>query len=292
MKKILIITGPTASGKSARALEIAAAQNGVVINCDSMQIYDALPILTAQPTAQDKQTAPHRLYSLLHPNASSSAGEWVRLAMPVIEETLENGQTPIICGGTGLYIKALEEGLSPVPETPPEIRARANAYIAQIGCPALHKELEARDPAIKGRFHENHAARILRAWEVLESTGKSITHWQSLPPVPPPADWHFETQIIMPPREEIYANCNQRFKWMLDNGALEEVATFAARIENGEINENALIVKAHGFRELRDYLNGKSSREDAIEKSQIATRQYVKRQTTWLRNQLERINLT
>ena len=283
---IHIIAGPTASGKSARALELAHEQNGVIINCDSMQIYDAMPILTAQPSKEDKKQAPHKLYGHLHPALSISAGAWTRLATPLIKETLQNGQTPIICGGTGFYIQALTGGLSPIPEIPPEIRQQAIALMHELGSPAFCTQLEKRDPLIKGRFHENHTARLMRAWEVFEATGKSLAYWQDQPKTPPPAHWTFETEIIMPDRETLYARCDRRFAWMLENGALEEVENFTQRLEIENISEDALITKALGFKELRAYLAGTLSREKAVTQSQTATRQYAKRQMTWLRNQL------
>jgi tRNA dimethylallyltransferase len=284
-KDVYIIAGPTASGKSARALELAVQNDGIIINCDSMQIYNALPILTAQPSEHDKTLAPHKLYGFLHPNESTSAGDWVRIASSLIEETLQHNQTPIICGGTGLYIKALMDGLSPMPEISKEIREQTIVLHNEIGTPELHKRLESADPSIKDRFHRNHSARIMRAWEVLEATGKSITYWQSLPPIPPPAHWQFKLEIIMPEREKLYANIDTRFSLMLENGALEETAEFSNRIESGEINKNALVTKALSFKELRTYLNGDISKDEAIEQSQTTTRQYAKRQMTWFRNQ-------
>lgn len=282
---IHIVAGPTASGKSARALQLARDQNGVIINCDSMQIYDALPILSAQPTEADKINIPHHLYGHLAPAEICSAGHWARLAKPLIEGALANNQTPIICGGTGLYIKALTKGLSPIPDVPHNIRAQTTALINEIGSPALHAKLEARDQLIKDRFHPNHSARIMRAWDVLEATGKSLAHWQSLPLIAPPEDWTFKTEIILPERETLYARCDRRFDWMLKNGALEEVKTFTAQLKNTTISDTALILNALGYKPLRDYQAGKISLETATTQSKQDTRNYAKRQSTWFRNQ-------
>ncbi|MFP4313821.1 MAG: tRNA (adenosine(37)-N6)-dimethylallyltransferase, partial [Alphaproteobacteria bacterium] len=156
-QKVYIVAGPTASGKSARALELAAHKyDGVIINCDSLQIYDALPTLTAQPDAQDLKSAPHRLYSHLHPNEVCSAGNWRELVMPVIEEVIQEEKTPIICGGTGLYIRALTDGLSPIPDIPHDVRNAVVEKYETIGAEAFYAELEKRDPVMAARFHVNH----------------------------------------------------------------------------------------------------------------------------------------
>lgn len=283
---IHIVAGPTAGGKSAFALSLAKKLNGVVINCDSMQIYDDLPVLTAQPSENDKREAPHVLYGILQPAEPCSAGIWQALASREIGTAIANGQTPIICGGNGMYIKVLLEGLSPIPETPPEIRERANARQEQIGTATLHDELKKRDPESAARFHPEHTARIVRAWEVFEATGKKLSDWQKESKNAPPENWSFEIHKIMPEREELYRRCDMRFNQMLDNGALEEVEDFSARLDSGEIPANPLLAKALGFAHLRAFLAGKISREQAINLSQTETRQYAKRQVTWFKNQL------
>lgn len=287
---IVIIAGPTASGKSAKALEIAKDrsrnQGGVIINCDSLQIYDGLPILTAQPSPEDYEEAPHQLYAHLHPNQVCSAGNWREMVEPLIHKTLENDQTPIICGGTGLYIKALMEGLSPISDIPDEVRNRVVARYEEIGAKEFYKELEARDPIMAARFHVNHKARIIRAMEVLEATGKSLAQWQEAERISPPDHWNFDVITVMPEREILYDHCNHRFEIMLNNGALEEVADFAKRIESGEVNEGVPLEKALGFKQLRSYLNGEIDKDTAITLAQGETRRYAKRQVTWFKNQL------
>ena len=283
---IHIVAGPTAGGKSAFALGLAKKLNGVVINCDSMQIYDGLPVLTAQPTEADKREAPHVLYGILQPAEPCSAGIWQTLAIREIETAIANVQTPIICGGNGMYIKTLMEGLSPIPETSPEIRGHANARQQEIGSAAMHEELKKRDPESAARFHPEHTARIVRAWEVFEATGKKLSDWQKESKNAPPENWSFEIHKIMPEREELYRRCDMRFIQMLDNEALEEVKDFAARIESGDIPESVLLAKALGFAHLRDHLRGKIPLEQAITIAQTETRQYAKRQVTWFKNQL------
>lgn len=283
---IHIIAGPTASGKSAKAIELAQKLNGVIINCDSMQLYDDLPILSAQPSEDDKALVPHRLYGTLHPNEVCSAGNWRELVEPVINEVFADSKTPIICGGTGLYIKALIEGLSPMPDIPSEVRERVVKKHDQLGAEKFYAELEKRDPEMAARFHVNHKARIIRAMEVLEATGKSLSEWQKLDRLGPPEHWRFDVHKILPEREKLYDRCNKRFEWMLDNGALEEVAAFENRLKEGDVNEGVPLCKALGFKQLRAHLNGEMDIDEAVTIAQGITRRYAKRQVTWFKNQL------
>lgn len=282
---IFIVAGPTASGKSARAMELALEKDGVIINCDSLQIYDGLHLLTAQPPPEDLERVPHRLYSHLHPNDVCSAGNWRELVIPVIEDTLAQGRTPIICGGTGLYIKALTDGLSPMPDVPPEVRARVVEHYENIGAEEFYRELQGRDPVMAARFHVNHKARIIRSMEVLEATGKSLAAWQELERTPPPENWDFHAELIMPEREELYRRCNLRFEMMLEAGALDEVTAFTQRIQSGEVQNGVPLTKALGYKQLQAYLDDVQSLQEAITLSQGETRHYAKRQTTWFRNQ-------
>lgn len=292
LKTVYIIGGPTASGKSAYALQLAAQHDGVIINADSMQVYDGLPILTAQPSAEDKTLAPHLMYGALHPNTPSSAGNWREMVEPLILDTLNQGKAPIIVGGSGLYLKALIEGLSPMPDVPPEIRNAANAKQKELGNPAFHQALAKRDPVMAERLEPLNTARLIRAWEVLEATGKSLAEWQEMPRLGPPADWQFDVTLVMPERETLYDRCNRRFIWMLENGALDELEEFNTLIAKGEIEKNALLTHALGVEPLTDYLNGIISRNDAIQKGQSETRRYAKRQVTWFRNQVaQKINV-
>lgn len=286
-KTIYVIGGPTASGKSALALKLAAEKNGVIINADSVQIYDALPILTAQPSAEDKVRAPHELYGILHPDKASSAGKWRDVAETLIHSVLDKGQTPIVVGGSGLYIKALIEGFAPIPDIPDDVRERAIALQEELGNPGFHAELQKRDRVMAERFHPQHTARLIRAWEVIEATGRSLADWQEEPNIMPPEDWAFDVTLVMPEREELRRRCDMRFDLMLDSGALEEVEALDALIESGEVTPDALITRALGFKPLRSYLKGEISKEEAIEKSQTETRQYAKRQTTWFKHQIK-----
>ena len=283
---IEIIAGPTGAGKSARALARAAQTNGVIINVDSRQIYNALPILSAQPDEEERMAAPHELYGVLHPNDICSAGRWREFAMPVISRLLAEGRTPIVTGGTGLYIKTLIEGISPIPHVPDDIRARAIQTQKEMGNPAFHAALAKRDPETAALYHPMHTARLIHAWEVLEASGKPLVHWQSLPKDRPPEDWMFDITLVLPDRETLTARCAQRFRAMMERGAMEELAAFDARISAGEINTASPTLKTIGINALRAYREGRISYEEAVALAVTETRQYAKRQTTWFKNQI------
>ena len=286
-KTVHIIAGPTAGGKSALAIKRALELDGEIVNCDSRQIYNELPILSAQPSASDKAQAPHHLYGTLSPNEICSAGRWREMVMPLIDDILERDKIPVITGGNGLYIKTLMEGISPIPEVAQDIREAAVAYQARIGNPAFHAELEKRDPQTAALYHPMHTARLIHAWEILEATGKPLAYWQSLPKSAPPEDWLFDVTIMMPERETLYARCDQRFVQMMDEGAPEELASFDKKVEEGEISKESVLIKTVGANGLRAWREGRISKEDAIILAQTETRQYAKRQTTWFNNQIK-----
>ncbi|PCH99885.1 MAG: tRNA (adenosine(37)-N6)-dimethylallyltransferase MiaA [Alphaproteobacteria bacterium] len=283
---IQVIVGPTASGKSAFALSKARDLNGVIINCDAMQSYDALHCLTAQPDADEQSKAPHRLYGFNHPATHYSSAAWRNDAIREIDTAFANGQTPILCGGTGFYLKSLMEGLSPMPDTPKEIREKGISLQSEMGNPAFHEELKKRDPETCANIDPMNTQRNIRAWEVLEHTGKPLSYWQSLPLTPPPEGYEFHVTAVLPPRETLYDKINTRTHAMLDLGILDEIRALDTLVQAGEVPDDALIIKAHGFRPFRRYLNDEWTLEDAIEHTQTETRQYAKRQMTWLRNQL------
>ncbi len=284
---IHIIAGPTASGKSAHALELAGQHDGVIINADSMQIYDGIPILTAQPPAADLGKAPHEFYGHLHPNEACSAGNFREMVEPRIHELLSEGKTPLITGGSGLYINALLYGLSPMPDIPDEIREAANSKQKKLGNPAFHAALMERDPVMAKRLEPFNTARLIRAWEVIEFSGKSLSEWQALPKSKPPSDWQFTVHLVMPPRDILYERCNQRFVQMLKIGAIDQIKEFHTRIEKGEVNERALLTNSLGYKPLSAYIKGTMSKDEAIEKGQAETRRYAKRQVTWFRHQIK-----
>lgn len=279
---VIVIGGPTASGKSGLALDLARKHSGVVINADSMQIYAGLPVLTAQPSAAEQAAAPHRLYGTLSPAETCSAARWRDMALAEIETALGQNRLPVVTGGTGFYIRALTEGLSPMPAVPEEVRSRLNAEIAAEGNTAFHARLAARDPAMAAKLHPGNTQRLIRAMEILEHTGKSLAYWQSLPPVAPPAHLRFVKAALLPPREWLYARCNERFDAMLAQGALDEVRDFPAPDAQG----GWPLHKALGYPELRAYLDGCMTREEATGAAQQSTRHYAKRQITWFKHQM------
>lgn len=281
-----IIAGPTASGKTSFALKRAAEMDSVIINADSVQLYNAMPVLTARPTTAEMALAPHALFGILDPAESCSAARWRGLALESIAEAADQNRLPILVGGTGFYIKALLEGFSPIPDIDPAVRVHVEARQKELGNPVFYEELVKYDPTIAGKLHPNDTQRLIRAREVFEATGKSISYWQSLPPSGPPDDMRFHFDIILPPREILHRRISERFETMIAQGALDEVRDLAAMIEEGRVPADAEIVKAHGFRSLRAYLQGEISLAEAGEKTRTETRQYARRQTTWLRHQI------
>ncbi|SEC73691.1 tRNA dimethylallyltransferase [Bradyrhizobium erythrophlei] len=278
----MLIAGPTASGKSALALELAQRAGGVVINTDSMQVYRDLRIITARPTASEEAQVPHRLYGHVDAGVNFSAGAWVTDAARVLGEARAQGRLPIFIGGSGLYFKALTRGLSAVPPIPPEVRDGVRARLEQHGVEALHAELALRDPVSAERLKPRDRTRIARALEVVEATGRPLPDWHrdGLPPLLPPGQFH--ALFLVPEREQLYARIDARFGAMLDTGALDEVAALAAR----RLDPLLPAMKAHGVPALIRYLKGEISREEAAEIGRADTRHYAKRQFTWFRHQL------
>lgn len=279
-----IIAGPTAGGKSARALDVARARNGVVINADSLQIYRDLPILTAQPSPMPD--IPHRLYGILNPNDPMDAMRWRDLAITEIRAAAAQNHHPIIVGGTGFYLKTLMEGLSPIPQIPEFIRLMIEDLKDRMGDEVFYKFVITADPKLEGRMDPKNSRRLVRAYEVLAATGLSITHWQSLPKSGPPQGIKFEIELIMPERAELYHRCNIRFEEMIKQGAIEEVEQFDTKILQGEIAVDAPLTHALGFQPLQSHVRGEMDLETAITLAQNETRHYAKRQATWFRHQL------
>lgn len=277
----VFIAGPTASGKSAAALALARARGGEIVNADAMQVYRDLRIVTARPSPEDERAAPHHLYGVLDGAEASSAGRWARMAADVVAEIRARGNAPIVVGGTGLYFRALADGLSPVPETPPEVRAAARARRDALGPAAFREETLARDPAM-AHLPESDAQRLLRAWEVFEATGEPLSHFQSLPREPL-MDGPVRKAVIEPPRETLYARCDARAARMLEEGAVEEVRMLLSR----DLDLSLPVMKALGAPEIAGLLRGDYGRQEALALLQQNTRRFAKRQTTWFRHQAE-----
>lgn len=281
-EKVVLVTGPTASGKSRLAARLAEAFAGVVINADSMQVYAELAVLTARPGPEEQAQAPHRLYGVIPASEACSAGRWRELALAEIEAARSEGRLPVLCGGTGLYLRALTEGIAEIPETPREVRAGARRLHREIGGAALKARLAERDPETAARLHANDSQRLIRAWEVLEATGKPLSAWQAEAAAAPPYD--FRRIVVQPPRDELYESCDARFAAMLEMGALEEVRALMAQ----ELDPELPAMKALGVSELIRHLRGELALEEAAAAARTATRQYAKRQVTWLRGEESR----
>jgi tRNA dimethylallyltransferase len=282
LSKAVLIAGPTASGKSALALELAQKARGIVINTDSMQVYRDLRIITARPTPEEEARVPHRLYGHVDAAVNFSAGAWVADAASALAEARAQKRLPIFVGGSGLYFKALTRGLSAVPPIPAQIRDGVRARLERDGVEALHAELATRDPISAERLKPRDRTRIARALEVIEATGRALPDWhrEGLPPLLPPGE--FSALFLAPERDELYARIDARFGAMLQSGALEEVERLAGR------NLDPLLpaMKAHGVPVLIRHLRGEITREQAAETGRADTRHYAKRQFTWFRHQL------
>lgn len=278
---ILVIAGPTASGKSGLALRVAEELNGVVINADSMQVYGDLRVLTARPSVEDEARVPHRLYGHLDGAEACTAAAWAADAAVEIKTARDAGQLPIVVGGTGLYLKALTEGLSVLPGIPEEVRAAARRLRLEKGVEALYASLQEKDPEGAAKLKPKDRQRVLRAWEVVEATGTPLHVWQAKSNPKPAIKADFHKVLFRPEREDLYAACNSRFGKMLEQGALEEVEALMAR----ELDPGLPVMKALGAPDLAAFLRGEVNREDAITKAQQRTRNYAKRQTTWFKTQ-------
>jgi len=278
----VLIAGPTASGKSALALELAQRHGGVVINADSMQVYRDLRVLTARPSPDEEARAPHRLYGHVDAAENYSVGQWCRDAGAAIAEARTVGKLPVLVGGTGLYFKALTMGLAAVPPIPADIRAAIRGRLQRDGVGVLYRELMERDQTVALRLMPNDRSRITRALEVLDATGRSLADWHR-EGMAPLLDAKDAVKIFLVcERDELVRRIETRFETMLTAGALDEVRALAAR------NLDPLLpaMKAHGVPWLIRHLRGEISLEEAAEGAKMDTRRYAKRQVTWFRNQM------
>lgn len=275
--KALIIAGPTASGKSRLSLTIGRSFAGEIINGDSQQLYRDFPILTACPNKEEQTQIPHHLYQILEPHETCSMGQWREMALNKIQDVNQRGKLAIITGGTGLYLKALLHGISPIPEIPPEIRDQTRALHKEIGNPAFHALLFQKDPLAAAKLNPNDSQRLCRAWEVIETTGKSITLWQQIPS----PNLNIPLLLVLPQKSFLDQTIEERFQQMLHSGAIEEAAQLLHSPE--DIPARKII----GINQLLDYLEEKIDQKTAIIKAIEATRQYAKRQLTWFRHQLK-----
>lgn len=278
----MLIAGPTASGKSALALDLARETGGVVVNADSMQVYRDLRIITARPTVEEEASLPHRLYGHRDAAENCSVGLWLADATAVLDELRQENRLAIVVGGTGLYFKALTQGLAAVPPTPASVREAVRTRLDAQGVEALHAELQRRDPAMAERLKPRDRARISRALEVIIATGRSLSEWQGEGLPPPLPQEHHVAVFLAPERETLYQKIDARFDAMIEQGALAEVEMLAAR----RLDPILPAMKAHGVPWLIRHLAGEIPLSAAKTAAQADTRHYAKRQFTWFRHQL------
>jgi tRNA dimethylallyltransferase len=280
--RAVLIAGPTASGKSALALDVAECLRGAIINADSMQVYRDLRVITARPTAEDEIRAPHKLYGFVDAAENYSVGRWCRDAAEAFEGVVSAGRVPIFVGGTGLYFKALTSGLAAVPQIPAEIRTNVRSRLQREGAPALHAELTRLDPRTAQRITLNDRSRISRALEVVLATGRPLSDWhrEGLPPLIDPG--RAAKVFITCERKELVRRIEARFEAMMKSAALDEVRRMAGR----QLDPTLPAMKAHGVPWLIRHLNDEISRDEAIAGAVMDTRRYAKRQLTWFRNQM------
>lgn len=282
IRNAILIAGPTASGKSRAALELAERVGGAIVNTDSMQVYSVLDVLTARPAPEETRRAPHLLYGHVHPGVAYSTGAWMRDVVALANQRRLAGRRPIFVGGTGLYFRALEDGISRMPDIPDDVRERWRYELADKGPEKLHRILMRDDPGAAMTLKAGDGQRIVRALEVLETSGRSILTWQAERGRPLIDRESASFIVIEPDRAELVGRIEQRFDGMIEAGALGEVEAISAL----GLDPALPAMKAIGVPELGAALAGEISMAEAIERSKIATRQYAKRQSTWFRNQL------
>lgn len=279
----ILIAGPTASGKSQRAVDLAREHGGVVVNADSMQVYRELRVLSARPRAEDQAGVPHRLYGHVSAAARYSVGQWLADVTTVLAELRAERRVPILVGGTGLYFKALTEGLATIPPIPPGVRDRILAEADGATAAALHARLAAIDPETASEVRPSDRARILRALEVFEATGRPLAEWRRGDGSPPLVETARSVRLVLdPPRAWLHHRIGERADHMVHDGAIEEARALAALGLSAEMPA----MKAIGVRQFLDHDRGKLSLDEALAAVKTETRRYAKRQATWFRHQM------
>jgi tRNA dimethylallyltransferase len=274
---VIVIAGPTASGKSALAMALSSQMPITIINADASQLYADLRIVTARPSAEDEAKVPHRLFGILDGREACSAADWANLAKAEIRAVHDEERTPVLVGGTGLYLRTLIDGIAPVPPIDPEVRDQIRSLATNEAYAALTRE----DAEAANRIGSNDTARIARALEVVRSTGKPLRDWQAIKTGGIGEVYTIKGIVLLPPRDWLRARCDARFVAMLNEGAEGEVAALSAR----QLPNTAPIMRAIGVREIMAMAASPAQRETLIAEAQAATRQYAKRQYTWFRHQ-------
>lgn len=278
----ILIAGPTASGKSALAAMLAERLGGTIINADSMQVYRELRILTARPSPAEEARVPHALYGFVAARDAYSAGRFVRDAAHAIAAARSEGRRPIVVGGTGLYFKALLEGLSPIPDIPEDVRAYWRDEAVRRGAEAMHAELTRLDPVMAARLLPSDTQRIVRAIEVVQATGRSLAEWQDLRGEPVLQEAETIRFVVAVDRAELHARADARFAAMMTAGAIDEARALA----DMQLDPSLPAMRAIGVRPLERMIRGEIGPAEAVELAQAETRQYIKRQETWLRGHM------
>ena len=281
--KVIIVAGPTASGKSALAIDIALAVNGVIVNADSMQVYKDMPIISAVPTEEDRQKVDHRLYEIYDPSVRGNVVDWLNLAIEEIRNIWKENKIPVVVGGTGLYIENLMKGTTPVPATPDEIRDKVQRMLDAEGVEFVYEKLKEVDPLSAKKIHPNDVSRIKRAYEVFLDTGISMAVWQKKPLIQGLPEARFFVIKICPSVEELDRLSSLRFDQMVQKGAIYEVQKLRKR----KLDPSLPAMKALGVPELMEYMRGKTNIYTAVQNAKLHTRQYSKRQRTWFKNRLK-----
>ena len=277
IKTVFVIAGPTATGKSKFSLDLAKKLNGIIINSDSMQVYKNLSILTARPTTEEMNNVEHSLYGYVDGGKRYNVEKWCRDASKVIEESFEKNITPILVGGTGLYINTLINGIINIPSIPEEIKIESEKILTKFGKDFLINQIKNIDPDSLNEININDNVRLRRIWEVFETTGKKFSEWKLNENKSFIKNYNFKLILFLPDRKKNYEIVNSRFIKMINRGAIEEVKNLLG--EN--LNESLPVMRAHGVPEIKKYLENETTLEECIAKGQQVTRNYVKRQHTW-----------
>ncbi len=279
LPRLALIAGPTASGKSALAIELAERIHGVVINADASQVYRDLRVLSARPSSEDEARVPHRLFGHIDGAEACSAARWAAEATAEIDRAIATGHVPVLVGGTGLYIRTLLDGIAPVPEIDTDVREAVRALPVADAYDALRCE----DPDAAARLNPRDTSRVARALEVVRATGRPLAAWQAERVGGIGTRFDVRGLVLLPDRETLVARCDARLVAMFEEGGMEEVATL---LERGDVPAGAPVRRAIGVPEIAALLAGRATRDEAVAAAQLATRRYAKRQYTWFRNQL------
>lgn len=279
---VIVIAGPTASGKSALALDIARRYGGEIINADSMQVYQGTPVISAVPSAAERAEIPHHLYEIYHPSVNGTVVDWLERAAAAVREIWGRGRLPVVAGGTGMYIDNLINGTTPIPEPQPEIREQVRQLAAELGQKGLYALLQQKDPAGAAKLSPNDTTRVRRAYEIFLQTGISIADWYQRPMIKKLPEADFRVVKIIPETAELDERCYRRFDMMIKYGALDEVRYLLSL----HLDKNMPAMKMLGVPELASYLSDSLSLSESVDLAKLHTRQYAKRQRTWFRNKL------